>query len=313
MWKEALSDCLLGHHLESRVGKCHETIGYAGQLINIDGNWLTNERRALSPAYAAAEFLWYMSREGNITMLKEYAPSYIEYAEPDGKAFGAYGSRLAGNLDHGDLLEEVIKHLRDTPMTRQAVISLWKASDLVHAITGVVKDIPCTISWQFLRRKGELHMITNMRSNDVWKGMPYDVFVFTCIQHMLAGELSLRTGSYTHIAGSMHLYDKNRDAAVEALTATSPDLYHNWEAPTGEREMLEMVKTEKLIRELPDHPSPHHWVAQGDMADDMLRCIHSHYEPNPECIDFQSPALSHGVHVHADHRRKRSSGKNDIV
>ena len=48
-----------------------------------------------------------------------------------------------------------------------------------------------------------------MRSNDLWTGFPYDVFQFTAMQILMSMELGLELGSYTHIAGSLHLYERN--------------------------------------------------------------------------------------------------------
>ena len=48
-----------------------------------------------------------------------------------------------------------------------------------------------------------------MRSNDVWMGFPYDVFQFTCMQILMSMELGVEIGTYTHIAGSLHLYERN--------------------------------------------------------------------------------------------------------
>ena len=48
-----------------------------------------------------------------------------------------------------------------------------------------------------------------MRSNDIWTGFPYDVFSFTAFQTMLAFKLNVGIGEYTHIAGSLHLYERD--------------------------------------------------------------------------------------------------------
>ena len=60
-----------------------------------------------------------------------------------------------------------------------------------------------------------------MRSNDVWWGVPYDVFQFTFLQIQLAQVLGLEPGVYTHQAGSFHLYDRDR---VEASRVTANHL-----------------------------------------------------------------------------------------
>lgn len=201
-----------GHETESRVGKTKELLGYSNGLSNIDQTFLLNRRRRLSPAYACAEILWYLSMTGVIEMMLAYAPQYTNYAEND-VAFGAYGARWKKY----DQLEHLIKVLRQSSNSRQAVMTMWAGSDLLHAVTGEHKDLPCTLSLQFLIRDNRLHLIATMRSNDAWLGLPYDVFAFTCLQWLVASALQIEPGTYTHQVGSMHLYEKNWTAAGEAL------------------------------------------------------------------------------------------------
>jgi len=105
----------------------------------------------------------------------------------------------------------VITLLQEKPNTRQAVITMWNGGDLLHAIIGDHKDLPCTLSLQFLLRGRLLHCIATMRSNDVWLGLPYDVFAFTCLQRLIADALKVKTGMYVHQVGSLHVYERNRN------------------------------------------------------------------------------------------------------
>ena len=68
-------------------------------------------------------------------------------------------------------------------------------------------------------RNDRLHAVLTMRSNDVIWGLPYDVFLFTMIQEMLACELGAELGSYCHIAGSLHLYNQHERLAERVLEA----------------------------------------------------------------------------------------------
>ncbi len=52
-------------------------------------------------------------------------------------------------------------------------------------------------------------MITHMRSNDAYLGLPHDVFCFTMIQEIIAKSVSAELGSYTHMVGSLHLYEND--------------------------------------------------------------------------------------------------------
>lgn len=202
-----------------------EIIGYSGKL-HLDGGYictlLYNKRRNLDFAYAYGELAWYLSYSDDVGPMTTYAPQYAKFAEKNGKAYGAYGKRIAENMGvYGNQLETVVELLHASSTTRQAVVTLWRPNDLHAACLGEKKDLPCTLTWQFLVRENQLHMVTNMRSNDVWLGMPYDIFVFTCIQILLANTLGVEPGTYTHNVGSMHLYEKNHKAAEEAVLVDS--------------------------------------------------------------------------------------------
>jgi len=47
-----------------------------------------------------------------------------------------------------------------------------------------------------LIRNKQLHMLTNMRSNDAFWGLPHNIFSFTMIQEILARTLSVELGTY---------------------------------------------------------------------------------------------------------------------
>ncbi len=66
-------------------------------------------------------------------------------------------------------------------------------------------------------RRNHLQMITHMRSNDAYVGLPHDIFCFTMIQEIIARTLSANLGRYKHMVGSLHLYTKNEEMATRFL------------------------------------------------------------------------------------------------
>jgi thymidylate synthase len=238
MWTEALEELFArGKKSSSRMGDMVEVLGWAGKLRPTNKNFLMNSRRKLDPVYASAELLWYLSRKTSIAGIVAYAPQYKNFAN-EGDAYGAYGHRIAHNIKGQDQLTLACQILVEKSDSRQCVITMWKPDDLVHAKTGVKKDLPCTLHWQFVVREGELHMIVSMRSQDIWLGMPYDVYVNTMCQRIVANQLGLQVGDYVHQIGSLHLYEKNREAAGEAISVKSdshfgtgrPDLFDDLES-----------------------------------------------------------------------------------
>lgn len=219
MWVHTIESCIKeGNFLDSRNGGSIELLGFIARLDPAANNVLLNPHRKFSCRYAAAELLWYLSGNPSGEMIKHYAPSYRDFLEEDGIAWGAYGGRWASQSQ----LMHLFKLLKEKPNTRQAVISMWDPRDLQAAAESPKKDVPCTLNIQFLVREDHLHCSVTMRSNDIWLGFPYDVFCFTSLQMFLADYLGFGYGIYQHSVGSMHLYEKNKKAAITALERHKP-------------------------------------------------------------------------------------------
>ena len=63
-------------------------------------------------------------------------------------------------------------------------------------------------------------MVVHMRSNDAYIGLAHDVFAFTFMQEIVARDVGLDLGTYTHSVGSLHLYDQDeRRARVSGVSA----------------------------------------------------------------------------------------------
>lgn len=213
MWLDALRACAGGEPMDSRDGGCREVVGWSGKLTTGSQTVTTIADRKFCPAYASAELLWYLSGRGDVGPLLPYAPSYAKFADEHGFANGAYGARMADFHDGYSAgrtqLLTMIQLLKRRSPTRQAILQLWSPDDLNLAVEGGCPDLPCTIALQFFNRGEWLHAAAFMRSNDVWLGMPYDVYCFAAIQRIVAAMVGLRAGSYVHMVGSMHRYDRN--------------------------------------------------------------------------------------------------------
>lgn len=217
-WPEVVSAVIdRGAEAWSRNGRTKELTGVGLRFdpAPSDPLFLLNGSRSASAQYAAAELLWYFSGSRSGEMIASYAPSYRRFLSSNANAHGAYGPRLMGQL------EQVLSFISKSPETRQAVVTLFNGyDDLPEIATNKAVDIPCTLSIQFLLRRGKLNMVVTMRSNDVWLGMPYDVFCFRCIQLTAAERVNAQPGWYQHNAGSLHLYE--RDWARAKTAAWNP-------------------------------------------------------------------------------------------
>ena len=164
---------------------------------------------------ALGEFCWYMSGSADLDFIRFYIPKYPP-VDATGAIEEAYGPRFIGTGEFGRTLPQiarVIDRLKRKPDTRRAVISILEPSDLEPGRT----EAPCTTALQFIRRRGHLHLIAMMRSNDAYWGFPHDVFCFTMLQELVARALSIKVGDYHHFATSLHLYEHHVGEACDYL------------------------------------------------------------------------------------------------
>lgn len=168
-------------------------------------NIMKNTIRNLPMRYCIGELLWYLSGNNSLSAIQKYSKNWDRMSDDGETVNSNYGALI--QWEHGfnqlTMCEEI---LRKDPTSRQAVIHLKPARDIISEPT---KDLPCTVCLQYIIRQNKLYATTYMRSNDLWMGFPYDVFQFTCLQILLAMRLNIDLGTYTHIAGSLHLYERN--------------------------------------------------------------------------------------------------------
>ena len=183
-----------------------EVIGAVTHILDPTRNIVQSKIRKMPIRYAMGEFLWYLSGNNSLKEIQKYAPKSWNRMSDDGLTVNSnYGHKIFRfyGFDQWEYVKELL--VKD-PNTRQAIIHIKEPRDTIENPT---KDLPCTISLQFLQREGKLNLITYMRSNDIWMGFPYDVFNFCNFLVLMSMEIELEVGTYTHIAGSLHLYERD--------------------------------------------------------------------------------------------------------
>ena len=178
-------------------------------------NIVTSKIRNMPMRYAVGELAWYLSGSNKVKDIAQYAKKWAEISDDGETNNSAYGYRIfyKFGFDQWEFVKELIK--RD-PNTRQAVIHIKDAS------IAPTKDTPCTVYLQFFLRDNKLNLSVHMRSNDIWMGVPYDMFSFCFLQVKMAMELGVEVGTYTHYAGSLHMYKRDYDVALKNMDALVP-------------------------------------------------------------------------------------------
>lgn len=189
--------------VDSRDGEVKGEIINATTIIdNPTKNIVDSKIRKMSFRYAVGEFLWYLSANNSLSEIQKYTKNWNRMSDNGTTVNSNYGYCIKRKFGF-DQWEYIKNLLKTQPNTRQAVIHIKDANDTIS------KDVNCTVCLQFFIRNKKLYLTTYMRSNDIWLGFPYDVFQFCNLQVLMSMELGVELGTYTHIAGSLHLYKRD--------------------------------------------------------------------------------------------------------
>ncbi len=245
----------------------HEDIGWRARIKNPKDRLIYSPLRKWDIVYGLGEFLWYVSGNESLDMISYYAPSYKRFSDNKKTLYGAYGPRIFGEKikpQSESGWKSIIRTLKKDPDSRQAISLIWREKDMHEDNT---KDYPCTVYLHFFIREEKLCMISNMRSNDIWLGVPNDIFCFTMLQELMASELGLKIGFYQHNDGSLHMYEStisklNSNPQIDLYTPswvkhTEMNLISNFA-----EELKFLIKYEKEVREsahLNNNISTHHY------------------------------------------------------
>ena len=183
----------------------YELVNANLQLTNPTKNTMCNCIRKMPLRYAIGELLWYNSCNPSWKAIYPYSKFWKGISDNGSTVNSNYGWCIRKKYGF-DQWEMVKKLLQENTNSRHAIIHIKEARNLIDNPT---KDLNCTIALQFLLRNNKLDLIVTMRSNDIWLGLPYDLFNFTCMQIQMAMELGVEVGTYYHNAGSLHIYKED--------------------------------------------------------------------------------------------------------
>lgn len=278
---------------------------------------LFNSARDANPFFALYESMWMIAGRNDVQSLAYYVKDIGKYSD-DGKTFnGAYGYRWRHAKlypRHNDQLKRLIDHLKRTPDSRRAVLSMWNVEDDLLKIDSS-RDVCCNLSVCFSIRtwyeseghdaSGEpphraLDMTVFNRSNDMILGMlGANVVHFSILQEYMAAHLGVEVGVYNQVTNNLHCYVSNWEPE-RWLGDVLPDFYerypnmrdgepynpewcYSWHKP----KLLSLVSDPATFdRELPEfvelHKGPEEPTCKiawqepffRDVASPMLRAFH---------------------------------------
>lgn len=134
----------------------------------------------------------------------------------------------APNKEYGiDQLKILVQNLRDDPFSRRHVVTAWNPGELDKMCLP-----PCHTMFQCYVDQGSLDMLVQMRSVDVFLGLPFDIASYATLQHLLAKECGYIPRTLKFCLGDTHIYTNHLEQ-VKTVLAREPYPLPHLEYATG--------------------------------------------------------------------------------
>ena len=229
-WSEAAAALISeggGREQASRAGPTREIPHAAFTIRDPLERWVIARRPAINPAFAIVETVWILAGREDSALPNHWNPELPKYTGLGELYPGAYGHRLRHRFGL-DQLERAYLALSNKPESRQVVLQIWDSGTDLPDEKGepANPDIPCNVLSMLKVRDSKLEWTQVMRSNDLFRGAPYNFVQFTVLQEVMAGWLGLEVGSYDHLSDSLHVYEddfgslKGFDGKAEVVPST---------------------------------------------------------------------------------------------
>lgn len=229
MYTRMLTDVLdFPDYMPSPRGKLiFEAVNRAYCCTNPYSNIFYNTARPFPKLYLSGELLWYFTGDNSLDTISKYSGFWSNIANSDGTLNSAYGNLIFNK--HNDLpysqWEWAYNSLVNDKDTRQSIMYFGRPDFQVDDN----KDFPCTVCGVYSIRDNRLNFHIYMRSNDLIKGVTFDVPFFMLLQQQMLQLLKphypdLQIGNYYHNVTSLHLYSADYKLARSMLESGIIDL-----------------------------------------------------------------------------------------
>ncbi|MBT2759982.1 thymidylate synthase [Paenibacillus sp. ISL-20] len=173
------------------------------------------------------ELLWFLSGDTNIKYLKENSVRiWDEWADDNGNLGPVYGSQWrswpsSSNIYYDgdphypniDQIKNVIDQIKTNPDSRRHLVSAWNV-DLINEM----KLPPCHYAFQFYVANNKLSCKFNMRSTDVFLGLPFNIASYALLTMMVAQVCDLELGELIFSGADVHIYTNHVEQVNLQLT-----------------------------------------------------------------------------------------------
>lgn len=170
------------------------------------------------------ELLWFLRGDTNIKFLQDNGIKIWDaWANEKGEIGRMYGSmwrNWGDDYDEGIGIDQIgflIDGIKDNPNSRRHLVTAWNVGYLpyedwspqVNVNINEIALAPCHYSFQCYVNDGKLSLMFNMRSSDIFLGLPFNIALYALLTHMLAQVCGLEVGKLIWSGGDCHIYSNH--------------------------------------------------------------------------------------------------------
>lgn len=129
---------------------------------------------------------------------------------------GTIGQRYGATVSRYDLINNLIKDIKNDPYGRRKIVSLWQETDL-HETPGLA---PCAFLTIWNVRDQYLDMVLVQRSGDMLTASGpggINEIQYAALLMMIARHTGYEPGVFSHLVANEQIYDRHYEAAEEML------------------------------------------------------------------------------------------------
>ena len=213
-----------GNIVEDRTGVGTYNLFHQTLRFNLSKSFPLLTTKKMSLKSIVGELLWFLSGSTNAKELEEKYGCTIwrEWALPDGELNKVYGHqwRNFGGMKKGsiglggfDQIKWLINEIKTNPTSRRLYVTAANPNDRFE------QQLDCCHNYfQVVIKGGKLNLYFQMRSTDVFLGLPYNIASYATLAHLLALECGYEVGELAFSGVDVHLYSNHIDQAKEQVS-----------------------------------------------------------------------------------------------
>jgi thymidylate synthase len=252
-----------GEYKKGRNGNTYSVFGQMISFYNIYKSFPLLTTKKMFTKGIIEEILWFLRGSTDAKELqkqgvkiwdgnssREYLDSIglSHYSEGElGPVYGwqwrNFGKRYNKEDDNGgfDQLKYIIQELMKPENSRRAVLSGWNPTQLSEMALP-----PCHILYTFYKNKNGISCMMNMRSSDLFLGLPFNIASTSILTHIIAKVLHVNPVDISITITDAHIYEEHIDAVNEQvknkILDSAPTLTIRKEPPPIDSPVDEKIK-----------------------------------------------------------------------